>query len=197
MRVLLNSLFLILSFCSLLNSEQKTPNVLLIMVDDFGWGDASCYNAKPLFETPAIDQLAHEGIRFKNAFTPHSVCTPTRYALLTGRYCWRTHVREGVLAGYGQSLIPKGRVTLGSLFKSKGYRTAVVGKWHVGLDWVPVEGDPGDWHWGTQVRAKGVLGQISKRVDHRQPIALGPLDLGFGSLFYQPFQQLSYSRFCS
>jgi arylsulfatase A-like enzyme len=175
-----------LGYCSLFAIEQKTPNVLLIMVDDFGWGDASCNNSKPVFKTPAIDQLAREGIRFNNAFTPHSVCTPTRYALLTGRYCWRTHVREGVLAGYGQSLIPKGRVTLGSLFKSKGYRTAVVGKWHVGLDWVPVEGDPGDWHWGTQVRAKGTLSQISQRVDHSKPIALGPLDLGFDYCFISP-----------
>ena len=94
------------------------PNILLILADDFGWGDASCNNPGSVFETPNIDKIADGGLRMTNAFTPHSVCTPTRYSLLTGRYCWRTHVREGVLAGYGDSLIPKERMTLASLFCS-------------------------------------------------------------------------------
>lgn len=121
-----------------------------------------------------------------NAFTPHSVCTPTRYALLTGRYCWRTRVREGVLAGYGKSLIPKERMTLASLLHAHGYRTGAFGKWHVGIDWVPVEGDPGDFHWGTQVRAKGVIGMLSRRVDHGKPVTLGPTHLGFDTCFITP-----------
>ena len=83
-------------FLGHLASAADHPNILLILADDFGWGDASCNNPEAAFRTPNIDRIANEGMRFTNAHTPHSVCTPTRYALLTGRYAWRTELREGV-----------------------------------------------------------------------------------------------------
>ena len=162
------------------------PNIIFILADDLGWGDVRCNNRDAVFETPNIDRLANEGVRFTNAFTSHSVCSPTRYALLTGRYAWRTWMREGVLFGYGKSLIPPERMTLASLLHDHGYRTGVFGKWHVGMDWEPVPGDPGDWHWGTQVRAKGVLELIGKRVDHCKPLRVGPTHIGFDTAFVTP-----------
>ena len=168
------------------DGDADRPNILLILADDFGWGDASCNNPDSAFRTPNIDRIAREGIRFTNAHTPHSVCSPTRYALLTGRYAWRTWMREGVLAGYGRALIGPRRLTLASLLKECGYATGAFGKWHVGMDWQPVEGDPGDWHWGTQVRGRGVIGRLSRRVDHSRPVRNGPTGIGFDTCFVTP-----------
>ncbi|MEO0447808.1 MAG: arylsulfatase [Verrucomicrobiota bacterium] len=176
-------------FVTALPSYADTkPNILIILADDFGWGDTSCNNPEAVTKTPHIDRLAAEGVRFTNAHTPHAVCTPTRYALLTGRYCWRTELREGVLPAYGKSLIRPGRVTIASLLQEQGYRTGVFGKWHLGLDWVPVAGDPGDWHWGTQiwVKADEAIAAVTTRVDHAAPVTVGPTHLGFDTAFITP-----------
>lgn len=166
--------------------SAERPNIIMILADDFGWGDASCNNPEASFATPSIDRIAREGIRFTNAYTPHAVCTPTRYSLLTGRYTWRTWLREGVLWGYGPPLIPPTRLTLASMLKSQGYATAAIGKWHLGLDWTPVEGDPGDWHWGSQVGSGGTVRRISQRIDHARPVGGGPIELGFDTCFITP-----------
>lgn len=126
------------------SSLGQPGRVIEQMSNDYGWGDVSINNPDSVFQTPHLDRIAEEGLRFTNAHTPHSVCTPTRYAVLTGRYAWRTELREGVLVGYGKSLIRPGRMTLPALLKKHGYRTGAFGKWHLGLDWEPVEGDPGD-----------------------------------------------------
>jgi len=168
-------------------ATARKPNIVLILADDLGWGDVSCNNAKSAFQTPQIDRLAREGRRFTNAHAPHSVCTPTRYALLTGRYCWRTFVREGVLPGYAKPLIPTTRLTLASLLKRHGYATGAFGKWHVGMGWTPVEGDPGDWHYGTQIHgSRTALPAISRRVNHNVPVQGGPTDIGFDRFFGTP-----------
>lgn len=167
-------------------SAAERPNIILVLADDYGWGDVSCNNPESVFQTPHMDRMAREGVRFTNAFTPHSVCSPTRYALLTGRYAWRTRMREGVLPGYDKALIPPTRLTLASLLKKHGYATAAFGKWHVGMDWQPIDGDPGDWHWGTQTRGKGVLAAIGRRVNHNASIRNGPTDIGFDSCFVTP-----------
>ena len=93
------------------------PNVILILTDDQGWGDLTCYNPDSKIETPSMDRLASEGLRMLNAYTPASVCSPTRYGLLTGRYPWRTWHKEGVLYHYDPSLIRPGRMTLGTLYQ--------------------------------------------------------------------------------
>ena len=114
-------------------ASADAPNVVLILADDMGYGDVRSLNPGSVLPTPNLDRLAAEGMRFTDAHTPSSVCTPTRYGLLTGRYAWRGSLKRGVLDGYGEPLIEPGRPTLGSLLKSHGYHTAAVGKWHLGL----------------------------------------------------------------
>jgi arylsulfatase A len=113
-----------------------TPNVVIVMADDMGYGDVHALNARSAIPTPNLDRLAAEGMAFTDAHTPSSVCTPTRYGLLTGRYAWRGQLKRGVLVGYDEPLIEPRRATLGSFLQGHGYRTAVVGKWHLGLGFV-------------------------------------------------------------
>ena len=168
-------------------AETSRPNIVVILSDDVGWGDISANQPSNKFKTPAVDQMAKEGMRFTNAHAPHAVCTPTRYSLLTGRYCWRTFLREGVMVGYGKPLIPPTRLTLASLLKQEGYTTGAFGKWHIGLNWKPVEGDPGDFHYGSQIHgANQAVADISLRVDHFAPVKGGATDIGFDTFFGTP-----------
>ena len=110
------------------------PNIVVILSDDYGWGSAGCYGAPSGVKTPNMDRLAREGRRFTNAYAPGSVCSPSRYGLMTGRYYWRTSVKDGeVLAPESPLLIETNRMTLASLCKSQGLRTAIFGKWHLGM----------------------------------------------------------------
>lgn len=140
---------------------QRPPNVVYILADDLGWGDLGCYNPDSAIPTPHADRLAREGIRFTDMHSPSAVCTPTRYGILTGRYAWRTRLERGVLWGYSPNLIEPGRMTVASLLRDRGYRTAVIGKWHLGL--------------GEQ-----------ERTDYRRPLRPGPLDHGFEYFFGIP-----------
>ncbi len=145
-----------------ISSETRSvPNVVFILADDLGYGDLSCYGAT-LVKTPNIDRLAHEGRKFTDAHSPASVCTPTRYNLLTGRYAWRTWVQSSCLWSNDPLLIEEDRFTLADLFKQQGYRTACIGKWHLGF------GKPGTPGWDD------VLGP-----DYNGPVRPGPLECGF------------------
>jgi len=115
---------------------QKRPNIVFVLADDMGYGDARCYNPDSKVPTPAIDRLAREGIRFTDAHAPAAVCVPTRYGFMTGRYPFRTKLKWS-----GGSTIAADRVTLPSILKSAGYRTAMVGKWHLGFDGDPLQDD--------------------------------------------------------
>ena len=133
--------------------NATTPNVVLILADDLGWGDVRAMHPESAIPTPHIDRLAADGMRFVDAHAPAAVCTPTRYALLTGRYTWRTRLTSGVLGGYSPPLLEPDRPTLGTLLQAHGYRTGAVGKWHLGMAMPfldpasartePWEGDPG------------------------------------------------------
>jgi len=104
------------------------PNIVVVLADDLGWGSINCYGApKRLVRTPNCDRLAAEGIRFTDANTASSVCSPTRYALVTGRYCWRTSLQHEVLGTMSPLLIETSRPTIASLLKKHGYRTAAIG----------------------------------------------------------------------
>ncbi len=131
--------FIIISIFSLsmfsLRKKNKKPNIVYILADDLGYGDISINNPDGKITTPNIDKLASQGMRFTDAHSPSSVCTPTRYGLLTGRYPWRSRLPVGVLKGYSRTLIENELPTVASFLKSEGYQTGVIGKWHLGLDW--------------------------------------------------------------
>lgn len=139
------------------------PNIIIILADDLGYGSTGCYGANPdLVRTPHIDRLAREGMRFTDAYATGSVCSPTRYAVVTGRYCWRSSLSSGeVVNTFDPLLIETKRPTVASLLKSKGYATAMIGKWHLG--------------YGT-----------AKPVDYTRELLPGPLELGFDHQFAVP-----------
>lgn len=120
---------------------KKKPNVILILADDMGYGDVSALNESAGFITPNFDRMCDEGIAFTDAHATSAVCSPSRYGLLTGRYNWRSALKRGVLGGCDPALIEKGRMTIGTLFQNQGYRTAAIGKWHVGMDFENVNDD--------------------------------------------------------
>ena len=122
------------------SAESSKPNIIFVLFDDLGYGQPKCYREGTEFKTPNIDRLASEGMRFTDAHTAASVCTPTRYGLLTGRYPSRIG-QFSVLTTFSPPIIPKTRLTVASLLKQSGYDTACIGKWHLGMDW---DGKPGD-----------------------------------------------------
>jgi len=160
----------ILSLWFSCSDEKKLPNIIFIMTDDLGYGDVSGYNPYSRVKTPNIDKLMSQGMKFTDAHTSSAVCTPSRYSLLTGRYCWRTELKRGVQGGYGLPLIKPDQMTLGNLFQKKGYRTAAIGKWHVGMEWTLKEGF---------VREE----QNEETVNHLAPLKITPTDQGFDYFF--------------
>jgi arylsulfatase A-like enzyme len=169
-----------------LSADHAHPNILVILADDFGWGDTSCNNPESPIQTPQIDRIAKEGIRLTNAHAPAAACTPTRYGLLTGRYPWRSYVKKGVLKFYAPAMITTDHMTMPGLLKSQNYRTAGFGKWHTGLDWTPVEGDPVNWrsHWNSAAKKAAVI--VGKGIDHSKPFGNAPTDIGFDTYFGTP-----------
>jgi len=133
--------FVLVGAFSATGHAAQRPNILLVMADDLGIGDITPTNPACKIKTPNLQKLADEGIIFLDAHTPSSVCTPTRYGLMTGRYNWRSRLARGVLSGTSDHLIPADRPTLGHLMKAAGYHTAMFGKWHLGWDWARTDGE--------------------------------------------------------
>jgi len=122
---------------ALAESQGTKPNIILVLADDLGYGDVQCYNPqRGKIPTPCMDRLAAQGMRFTNAHSSSGVCSPSRYTLLTGRYHWRTRLQSGIVGVFGDPLIAPGRLTIAGLAKQHGYRTACIGKWHLGWDWL-------------------------------------------------------------
>ncbi|MBM3788400.1 MAG: arylsulfatase [Acidobacteria bacterium] len=142
-------------------ARPAVPNVLLVLCDDLGYGDVRVYNPSSAIRTPSLNSLAGQGMRFTDAHSPSSVCTPTRYGLLTGRYVWRTQLKNGVLGGYSPALLEPGRDTIASMLKKLGYATGGFGKWHLGLGRSP-------------------------KVDYSQPFKPTPLEFGFDEFYGIP-----------
>ncbi|MEM9346462.1 MAG: arylsulfatase [Planctomycetota bacterium] len=175
----------------------ERPNIIFIMADDMGYGDVGCYNEQSRIPTPNMDRLAEQGIRLTDAHSADSVCTPSRYGLLTGRYCWRTPLKRSVLFNYEPPLIEKGRMTLASLLKEKGYRTAISGKWHLGLGFTAKPGRDVDFD-APLPWAPGPLPDrtVSESIDFSVPVFGGPEELGFDEAFYTAGCSTDQEPFC-
>ncbi|TKG92884.1 arylsulfatase [Puteibacter caeruleilacunae] len=174
---------------SLMAKSKKNPNIILILADDLGYGDVSCLNAKSKIQTPNIDKMASNGVTFADAHSSSSVCTPSRYSLMTGRYAWKTRLKRGVLGGSDKALMLPGRRTIASILKSKGYNTACVGKWHLGMDFGTTDG-------------KVITPKTGKNLDFTKKIANGPTTFGFdyffgipGSMDMSPYMIVENTRF--
>lgn len=118
------------------STQAAPPNIVVLYADDLGYGDVQCNNRdRGKIPTPHIDKLASQGMRFTDGHSSSGVCSPSRYALLTGRYHWRTRLQSGIVGVFGDPLIAPDRMTIAGLAKQHGYRTACVGKWHLGWNW--------------------------------------------------------------
>jgi arylsulfatase A-like enzyme len=144
-------------------STDSLPNIIYILADDLGYGDVSCYNEHSKIQTPHLDQLAAGGMKFTDAHSGSAVCTPTRYGVLTGRYAWRSRLEQGVTWSYSRPLIDPNRLTVADVLHSKGYQTACIGKWHLGVDWG--------------------MDAVTSAIDFFQPLHQGPLAYGFDYFF--------------
>lgn len=165
------------------NENTSRPNIIYILADDMGYGDLKSMNPESKIPTPNMDKLAHGGIHFTDYHTCSAVSTPTRYGILTGRYAFRTRLKQGVLWGYSPSLIEPGRITVASLLKEKGYNTACIGKWHLGLDWA--KKDPSREIPDVQGNYE-VLKDFQDNVDYSKAAKGGPQDHGFDYSFIIP-----------
>ena len=181
---LLRLLLLHGSFFPAISAVAK-PNIVLIYADDLGYGEVSCYNPeRNKVPTPHMDKLATQGMRFTDAHSSSSVCSPSRYALLTGRYHWRSRLQRGIVGLWEDSLISPERLTLGSLVRQHGYQTAMSGKWHLGWDW-PIPGGKKDLLGGNKsddipatAEQKAMWNELFS-----QEIRGGPVDRGFDRYF--------------
>lgn len=134
MKTLLTTLLSV--FCLAPAMAETKPNIIVILADDLGYGDVQCNNPqRGKILTPNIDKLASQGMRFTDGHSSSGVCSPSRYTLLTGRYHWRTRLQSGIVGQYEEPLIASDRLTIAGLAKQQGYRTAAIGKWHLGWDW--------------------------------------------------------------
>lgn len=167
-------------------SMPGSPNIVLILADDLGYGDLTAYNPESKIPTPHMDRLAETGIRFTRASAPASICCPSRYGLLTGRYSWRGRLKQNVIGGYDTPLLEADRETLGTLLKKAGYQNAYVGKWHLGVNWTLKNGQVGgydDWGVAHTQKKDYAPGWQGENIDFTQPIKQGPMDNGFDYYF--------------
>ena len=152
---------------------MKLPNILFILADDLGYGDVACYNPESKVPTPNIDRLANQGMLLTDAHSPSTVCTPSRYSILTGRMAFRTGF-PGVFTGAGgPGLIEESRLTLPAMLQAKGYTTALFGKWHVGLSFLDRDGRP--------INQNGF--EPVQHIDYTRAIPDAPIHRGFDHFF--------------
>lgn len=157
-----------------MSTAAERPNIVIILADDFGVGDIQAHYPDNKIATPYLDKLVSQGMSFTDAHSSSAVCSPTRYGLLTGRYNWRTRLQEWVIAAYEPPLIAEDRPTLPGILRQNGYKTACIGKWHLGWNW------PGEQQ--SQMTEKR-NGQAFLDWDFTQPIKGGPIDRGFDYFF--------------
>jgi len=152
------------------------PNIVFILADDMGIGDVSGLNPDSKITTPNIDAMIKDGMTFTDAHTSSSVCTPSRYGIITGRYCWRTKLKARILNSYSPSLIPPERETVASMLKKHGYKTAMIGKWHLGITWTKKDGTV---YSDVEVPSD----KAEEEIDFSKPLKVGPHEVGFDYFF--------------
>lgn len=160
-----STLLLGLSRIHVTMASLSNLTLFLFLPTTWDYGDVSYLDAKSKIKTENLDRMAREGVVFTDAHSSSSVSTPTRYGILTGRYNWRSTMKQGVLNGYSKALIAPGRETMASMLHKQGYTTAGIGKWHLGWDWNNIEAG-------------------ADSVDFSKPVANGPTIPGFGLLLW-------------
>ena len=166
--------FLILfSYLSILASDK--PNILLILADDMGIGDVKAYNPNSVLHTPILNKFCAQSLIFTDMHSPAPTCSASRYGIMTGRYIWRDKIKAKDLEAYSKSIIPPSRDTLADLLKRHNYRTALMGKWHLGINWQARDDSDSRYVDGSST--------LEKDIDFTKPFTGGPLDHGFDSWF--------------
>lgn len=186
--------FLILTISSFLAAQK--PNIVIIYADDMGYGDLHCQNPTSKIPTPNLDQLASEGMRFTDAHSSSGICSPSRFALLTGQYHWRR--AHGIVNFFGPPMFKDSDVTLPQVLKNAGYTTACIGKWHLGWNWAFANDEPSGkrFYWRKERKV-----YLLEDVDWNAPIAGGPLSRGFdyyfgdGTINFPPYAWVENDRF--
>lgn len=195
--VLTAAVFILLGSCAEKKAAPTLPNIVYILADDLGYGDVSALNPDSKIKTPAIDQLANEAMVFTDAHSGSSVCTPTRYGILTGQYAWRSRMKKGVLLGYSPSLIEENTPTIAKFLQNKNYTTACIGKWHLGIDFKLKDGTFHSGRPGVDFSNELIGFNEYDKIDFAQAAKGGPLGAGFdysfilpASLDFQPYMYL-------
>lgn len=181
MRQSTSAAFCLLASAAVQAASATKPNIVYILTDDLGFGDVGCNNPESKIPTPYLDKFASQGMRFTDAHTNSSVCSPTRYGIMTGRYCWRSRLKKQVLSGYSDHLIEDGRTTVGSFLQKQGYDTALIGKWHLGWDWGLKDG-----YDRKKFKSKNPKSSMAnaKTVDFSKPVTHGPSTNGGFSYYF-------------
>jgi arylsulfatase A len=176
-------------------ASKDMPNIVIIYADDMGYGDLNCQNSDSKIPTPNLDQLASEGMRFSDAHSSSGICSPSRFALLTGSYHWRR--MHGIVSSFGKPMFKDSDVTLPQVLKAKGYETACIGKWHLGWDWNFKNTPSGErFYWDKTHKV-----YLLEDIDWESPIKGGPLDRGFdyyfgdGTINFPPYAWIENDRF--
>lgn len=202
MRIIILTTFIIISIllqsCNTeTGSTASKPNIVYILADDLGYGDISALNADSKIKTPQIDKLTENGMFFRDAHSNSSVCTPTRYGILTGQYAWRSRMKSGVLLGYSPSLIEENTPTVAKFLKKNGYTTACIGKWHLGIDFKLKDGTYHSGEPGVEFTQELKAFNDADQIDFSAPAKGGPKGAGFeysyvlpASLDFEPYMYL-------
>jgi len=193
-QLILTSLIIILIIPGCSKVKNKLPNIVIIYADDMGYGDLNCQNKNSKIPTPNLDQLASEGLRFTDAHSSSGICSPSRFALLTGTYHWRR--QHDIVGAFGKPFFKDSDITLPQVLKTKGYTTACIGKWHLGWDWVFKNEPSGEVkQWGSLRKV-----YLPEDIDWSEPIAGGPLSRGFdyyfgdGTINFPPYAWVENDR---